>query len=312
MPTESGTLTRGAAPVALPIVTALAIMVLWGATPVVTKLAVREIDPLVVGIMRTVLGGLAALPLALMLRIAPPPPKLWLPLAISGFCGFIAFPLLFTVGQQMTSAMHGGLILAMLPILTGLYAALIERRMPNRTWWIGCAIAFAGEVLLITGRTGGAAGEAEASLLGDILALVASLFAAAGYVAGARLAQAHYASLGTTLWGISGASIVVAPALPFVGGPSADGAWLFALLPVASPLAWGAVAFIAWVTSILGYIGWYWALARGGIGRISTIQFLQPLSGLALAFVLLGERPTLVLALATVMILGGVVIAWRR
>lgn len=296
----------------LPILTALAVMVLWGATPVITKLAVREIDPVVVGIMRTVLGGLAALPLALALRIAPPRGRLWRPLALSSFCGFVAFPLLFSIGQQMTSAMHGGLILAVLPILTGLYAAAVERRRPAGRWWIGCAVAFAGEVLLITGRVPSGAGQPEASLLGDVLILVASLFAAMGYVAGARLAQAHYASLGTTLWGISAASVVVAPILPFTGAAGGEATWLLDLLPQASPLAWGAVAFIAWVTSILGYVGWYWALARGGIGRIATIQFLQPLSGLVLAFFLLGERPTLVLGLATILILGGVVIAWRR
>jgi len=296
----------------LPILTALAVMVLWGATPVVTKLAVREIDPVVVGIMRTVLGGLAALPLVLLLGIAPPRGRLWLPLALSGFSGFIAFPLLFSVGQQMTSAMHGGLILAVLPILTGLYAAAVDRRRPAGRWWIGCAVAFAGEVLLITGRVPPGAGQPEASLLGDVLVLAASLFAAMGYVAGARLAQAQYASLGTTLWGISAASFVVAPILPFTGAAGGEATWLLGLLPQASPLAWGAVAFIAWITSILGYIGWYWALAKGGIARIGTIQFLQPLSGLVLAFFLLGERPTLVLGLATVLILGGVVIAWRR
>lgn len=301
----------GRGPAWLPIGAALGIMVLWGGTPVVTKLAVREIDPIVVGIMRTVLGGLAAAPLALLLRIPPPRGRLWLPLALSGFCGFIAFPLLFTVGQRMTSAMHGGLILAMLPILTGLYAAGIERRLPARRWWLGCAIAFAGEILLITGRTPEGTGQVEASLLGDILVLVASLFASMGYVAGARLAQASYPSLGTTLWGISAASLVVAPLLPFTGR-AGDNGWLMGLLPAASPLAWGAVAFIAWITSIVGYVGWYWALARGGIARIGTIQFLQPLSGLVLAFFLLGERPTIVLAVATVMILGGVVIAWRR
>lgn len=296
----------------LPIGIALAVMVLWGATPVVTKLAVREIDPLVVGVMRTVLGGLAALPLALALRIRPPKGRLWLPLALSGFCGFVAFPIIFTIGQRMTSAMHSGLILAMLPILTGLYVALLERKRPASRWWLGCAVAFAGEVLLITGRGPTGAGQEEASLLGDVLVLTASLFASAGYVAGARLAQVQYPSLGTTLWGITLASAVLAPVLPVAGGASAEGAWLLGLLPAASPLAWGAVAFIAWVTSILGYMGWYWALAQGGIARIGTIQFLQPLSGLVLAFFLLGERPTSILAIATVMILGGVVIAWRR
>ena len=99
----------GRGPAWLPIGTALAIMVLWGGTPVVTKLAVREIDPVVVGIMRTVLGGLAAAPLALLLRIAPPRGRRWLPLALSGFCGCIAFPLLFTVEPAQPQYVPGAL-----------------------------------------------------------------------------------------------------------------------------------------------------------------------------------------------------------
>ena len=54
--------------------------------------------------------------------------------------------------------------------------------------------------------------------------------------------------------------------------------------------------FLAIVTSIIGYIGWYWALAKGGISRIATIQFFQPISGLILAAILLGEQLTLPLA----------------
>jgi drug/metabolite transporter (DMT)-like permease len=287
----------------IPVLVALAVVAQWGATPVFTKLAAREIDPLVVGIMRTLLGGLAAAPLALTLRIRPPRQgrQLW-PLLLSGFCGFVAFPILYTIGQRMTSAMHGGLILAALPIFTGLYAAAFERRRPNPVWWAGCAVAFAGEILLILGRMPASAGEA--SVAGDLLILFASLFAAMGYVAGARLTQSGYASLGTTLWGVTAASIAVAPLLPLVTGG--------AMLPEASWVAWGAIATLAWVTSIMGYIGWYWALGHGGIARMGTIQFLQPLSGLVLAFFWLGERPTMVLIAATVMIFAGVVIARRR
>ena len=50
--------------------------------------------------------------------------------------------------------------------------------------------------------------------------------------------------------------------------------------------------FLAVVTSIVGYIGWYWALDRGGIQRIATLQFLQPLSGFVLAVVVLGDHVT--------------------
>ena len=77
------------------------------------------------------------------------------------------------------------------------------------------------------------------------------------------------------------------------------------------PTAWGAVVFLAVVTSILGYVGWYWALARGGIERIAPLQFLLPVSGLALAALVLDERLTVPLAIGAVLVIGGVTIARR-
>ena len=65
------------------------------------------------------------------------------------------------------------------------------------------------------------------------------------------------------------------------------------------------------MTSIVGYVGWYWALAHGGIARIATIQFLQPFSGLVLAALLLGEDFTAPLIAASAAILAGVTIAQR-
>ena len=284
----------------LPMIVALAVVMLWGASPVFTKLATTELDPLFIGLARTVLGGLFALPLAAALQSAPPPRRLLLPFALSAFGGFIAFPVLFSFGQRLTSAMHGGLILAALPIFTGLYAAAVERRAPSGRWWLGCAVAFAGEIVLIGAR---AAAGGAGSLAGDLLVLAAALFGSLGYVAGARLAQAGYASLGATLWGIMAASLVVAPGLTVASGGA---------LPAASWVAWAARGYLALVVSILGYVGWYWSLGRGGIARMGTIQFLQPLSGLVLAFFWLGERPTAILIAATVMIFAGVVIARRR
>jgi len=286
----------------LPVLVALVVVIFWGASSVLTKIAAREIDPVLVGIARTILGGIVGAPLALALRIPLPKREHWLPFAASAFCGFIGFPIVFSIGQRMTSAMHGGLILAALPVFTGLVAAAVERRRPSGRWWIGCLIALAGEIVLVTGR--GPLGKADASLAGDLLVAVSSVLASTGYVAGARLSQMQYASLGTTLWGATAASILLLPVLPLV-----TGGWS---LPPAGPVAWGAVAFLAWMSSTLGYIGWYWALARGGIARMGTIQFLQPLSGLVLAFFLLDERPSAAVVLSAVLILAGVLVARRR
>jgi len=67
------------------------------------------------------------------------------------------------------------------------------------------------------------------------------------------------------------------------------------------------VLTLAILTSILGYIVWYWALAHGGISRIAGVQFTQPLFGLALAAIVLGERPAPITLVAAVGILVG---AW--
>ena len=221
-------------------------------------------------------------------------------LGISAAVGFVIFPVVYTVGQQRTSALHGVMILAALPIFTGLYAALVARRAPRPGWLAGCAVALVGEVVLIAGR-GASAGDA--TLAGDLLVLAAALCVSAGYVAGAMLPPRGLSSLATTLWGVLLGTFVLAPLL--VALLARDG------VPDADATAWGAVLFLAVVTSILGYLGWYWALDRGGIARIATLQFLQPVSGFVLAALVLGEHVTVPIAVGSALIVTGIVIAQR-
>ncbi len=279
-----------------PLLVALAVMVVWGGTPIFTKIAAGQIDPILVGILRTVIAGCVALPLVLILRQPLPSATRERQLLLSSaFAAFIAFPLMFTLGQSMTSALHGALILATLPVFTSLFGTLIERRRVSKTWIAGCVLALAGEVVVIAWRTAGAA--TDSSLVGDTIVLASSAICALGYIAGARLTQRGYASLPTTLWGVSIASAALLPLLVWTLVRSGA--------PDAGPAAWGSVLVLAILTSVLGYVAWYWALAKGGISRIASIQFTQPLFGIALAAVVLGERPAPVTAIAAVGILLG-------
>ncbi len=285
-----------------PLLMALAVMFVWGGTPMLSKIAVGEVDPLLVGVLRTVIAGVIALPLALAMRQPLPsgtrPRQL---LAVSGFAAFVAFPLLFTVGQSMTSAMHGALILATLPVFTSLFGTLIERRKISATWSIGCALALAGEVVVITWR--GPSTAVGSSVAGDVIVLGSSAICALGYVAGARLTQRGYASLPTTLWGVTVSSIVL---LPLLGWMLIRGGF-----PEAGVSAWGSILILAVLTSVLGYVVWYRALALGGISRIASIQFTQPLFGMGLAALFLGERPAPITGVAAVAILIGASLVLR-
>ncbi len=286
----------------LPLFIALLVMVIWGGTPIFTKIATGDIDPLLVGVLRTVLAGIAALPLVLLMRLPlPESTRERQLLAFSGVAAFVAFPLIFSVGQSRTSALHGALILATLPVFTSLFGTIVERRRVSKSWIAGCVIALAGEAVLIASRNG--TGSGDARLLGDAVILASSAICAMGYVAGARLQQRGYASLPTTLWGVTGSALLVSPLL----------AWLLVSggAPSAGPAAWGSVIVLALLTSVLGYVAWYWALGHGGISRVAPVQFTQPLFGIALAALVLGERPAPVTAVAAVGILTGAALVMR-
>lgn len=215
---------------AAPALVAAAIMVAWGATPVATRLAVADLTPLSVALLRTAIAGAVAAPILLLMRQGLPVDRRGRVLLVaSSLSGFVIFPILYTIGQRQTSAMHGGMILAALPILTGTYAALLDRRAPTRRWLTGCAIALLGEVAIVALRAG--SGGKAPTVNGDLLIAASALVVSAGYVAGARLAARGYRSIATTFWGVAIGALLIASGLPFV----ADDSW-----PEASASAWGA------------------------------------------------------------------------
>ena len=284
----------------LVFVAALAGVIIFGGSAIATKVAVSAISTLDVSIMRTIIGGLVALPLALALRIPlPSQPEQRYLLALSGFCGFIAFPLLFTFGVQLTTANHASMILAILPVTTGAIAHLWDRTRPLSIWWLGCGIAFAGEMLLLYDPAAGG----DASLTGDLLVLASNLFASLGYVAGARLQRAGYPARGTTFWGVALFALLLLPTLVFVIDLDA--------LASAGTWAWSGLLYQAIGVTIIAYILWYWALGTGGIARVGLFQFLQPVSGVTLAWLILGEGLSLIFALASMIIMAGVILAFR-
>lgn len=267
----------------------------------VTKIAVAGIDPVLVGILRTAVAALIALPLVAFAHLPRPRTRGEFGLlTASTLGGFVGFPVLFSIGQQLTSAAHGALILASLPVFTGLFAAVADRRPPGRLWWTGATIALIGEALLVGARFGFGAGDAD--LAGDLIILASCCAASLGYVSGGHLSR----SLGawpTTLWGIAAGGLVLAPvlalAIPAESWAAIDtGGWL-------------AIGYLALLSTIAGYVAWYWALGHGGIARIGVTQFAQPVVGVLLAVAILGETLTWPLVGAGGCILAGVILARR-
>ena len=286
---------------ALVFVAALGGVIIFGGSAIATKVAVSAISAIDVSILRTVIGGLLALPLAWVWRIPLPQSRQQLLLLlVSGFCGFIVFPLLFTFGVSLTTANHATMILAILPVTTGAIAQYWDRQRPKAGWWLGCAIAFGGEILLLYDP---AAARGMASIEGDLLVWISTVVASLGYVAGARLQRSGYSARGTTFWGVGLFALLLLPLTPLVLDHQA--------ITNAGFYAWSGLLYQAVGVTIIAYVLWYWALGTGGIARVGLFQFLQPMSGVLLAWWILSENLTLIFLLASSIIMVGVILAFR-
>lgn len=250
--------------------------------------------------LRPILAGPIALICALAFRLPVPEDfRGRLLLAGSGIASFAIWPVLLSVGIGMTTASHAGLILALIPLVTGLLSSIVDRTWPNWIWWAGSSVALAGTAILILSRESSV--DSAASIAGDLIIFLGVIACAVGYIAGARITPT-IGTWATTFWGIAFAALSLLPVMAFLTGRT-----VWADIGVTSGLA---MLYLAFFGTIGGYAAWYWALAYGGIRRISSWQLAQPAITLALATLILGELLTLQLVLIASVIVAST--AWAQ
>lgn len=260
---------------------ALAAVAIWGASPAATAIAGRSIPAELIAGLRTVLGGVILLPLLLHFRDRFPAGRSGrLELIAGAIFGFVAYPLTLSTGVLKTSVTHASVILAAAPIFTGLLSFLMTGRWPKALWWLGGLISLAGIGLLMAARSSANVTGSPATLWGDCLVLLSVMFASAGYVFGGR-SSALIGQWPATAWSIGIGALAFAPLA----------------LPSAAAFDWSAVGmaelaallFLVLMVTIIGYALWFYALAGAGAAKVAPLQFLQPVVGVVLAALLLGE-----------------------
>jgi drug/metabolite transporter (DMT)-like permease len=280
--------------------TLLAFMILtWGLNFVVAKIALREIPPLAVASIRTVMAGVFILPIFLWRTKGQRrcwPARDIAALLLLGVAGAVGNQILFVIGLARTSVAHASVAVALSPITVLIIAAFAGQERITGRKTAGMLIAFSGIVALQFGHTSGRG----PTLAGDLIVLISgSLFAA--YAVFGKALTSRYGSLTANAFAYTGGAVLMLPI----------SLWLLGKFDAARVSIAAAVAYMAVFSAVVAYLIFYYALRWLPASRVSAFSYLQPLLATASAVLILGERPTAGFAVACALVLAGVFITER-
>lgn len=249
-----------------------------------TKLAVMEMSPIFVTIVRAAIAGILAFIVLWIGKEKRPVKEQLVPLALVSLGCVIGFPLLSALALQYLTSAHSIVFLGMLPLATAVFGVFRGGERPHPVFWFFSVV---GSLLVI----GYAVSQGiSASPVGDILMLLAVILCGMGYAEGAKLSK--------TLGGWQVISWALVLALPvmiplfFIYFPEH--------IETVSFQGWFGMAYISLFSMFIGFIFWYKGLAQGGIATVGQLQLLQPFFGLGLAAYFLHEQVSIGMLVVTI------------
>jgi drug/metabolite transporter (DMT)-like permease len=251
-------------------------VVLWGGIYPGAKLGLQEIPVLSFTYVRLLLASLVLFAVARQVRPWQSVGTLWKPLMRAGLAQAV-FQILLIAGLRYTTASNSAILLAAAPLITAAWLAATGREYLQRWQWGGLVVGFGGVSLVVQG---GSVAFAWPQLGGDLLALgAAGAWAWYGLVIGPLVGA--LGTLRATGWTMGLAALLFTP---------------LALLEV-SGQEWGHVSWVAWAglvyTATAGMVVamalWGRAIHRLGPQQTMIYVYLEPVSALAIAALVLGE-----------------------
>lgn len=281
---------------------AVLVAVLWGANFIAIHASLEVFPPFLCAALRF---ALLAIPTILLVP-RPQVPTRWLLGYGIGF-GVLQFAFLYLA---MSVGMPAGLASLVLqssaPFTVVLGAALLGEHLSRRAA-AGIGVAAFGMAIVGSQRLSG-----EAGLLPFVLTLLAGLGWAFGNLAARQAAPPK--PLHLTMW------MTVVPPIPLLAlslateGPGRIADSLIGSLSTSPDAlwAWAGLAYTTIAATVLGSGIWTWLMARHAAGAVAPFSMLVPVTGLALAWLLLGETPAPLELLGGLLVIAGVWASTRR
>jgi drug/metabolite transporter (DMT)-like permease len=279
----------------LPKIALLCAVFFWGSSFIAMKQAVQVLDPGKIIFFRMLIAAGIFLLLYRFWGRFEYRAGDWIYLLIMSICEPGIYFFLESQALRLTTAGAAASINALQPPIVVLLAWVILREYPRFWTLVGFAVCIMGAVGLSLGSTGSE--YAPMPWLGNLLEFGAMIASGIYVILLKKMSDRYSPFLLTALQAFAG--VVLFFPLIFFGEP------LTMDIPASGAIP---VLYLATFVTFGGYFLYNWGIAQTSAVEASIFLNLIPVFGVSLAFLILGEQPTLFQGFMTVVIIAGVLL----
>lgn len=302
-PSTSVVLTRSSDDVRMPpagdwrvAVAICCVLVLWASAFVAIRWVGDDLSAGSLALARQLVGTLVLVGVAVWRRPAFPRGRALVLTIVYGLLWFGGYTLVLNIAERHLDAGTAAMLVNIAPLLIAVVAGVVFKEGFPKPLVIGIGVAFVGVVLIGTGGVG-----SHSDPLGIALGLLAAVLYASGVLV-QKAALKTTNPLSATWVGCAVGAIALLPFAPALVGEAAHAP--------ASALA--AAAYLGIFPSAVAFLLWAWVLKRSTAGATGSATLAVPAIVVLLAWLLLGELPTVMGVIGGALCLAGVALSRRR
>jgi drug/metabolite transporter (DMT)-like permease len=282
----------------VPYLEALFAVLVWGTSFIATKIAVGQMSPTAVVWLRFAMG-LPILLVAVVMRkqFAFPKGSEWLYFALLGFLGITFHQWLQSNGLKTAQATTTAWIVSTSPAFIAILGWLVLKEKLNLLQSLGIVLAMVGVLAVVSKGDFSMLAFGQFGTYGDFLILISAVNWAVFSILSRRGLKNHPSTM-MTLWIMTIGWLITSVA--FFANKN------YIEIPQLDSRGWVAMVFLGVFTTGFAYIAWFDALSQLPAAQTGAFLFIEPLTSMVVAAIILSEQITLVSVLGGAVILVGI------
>lgn len=271
---------------------AMVTIVFWSMAYVLSRVAVGYLSSSSLGLLRCMTATIVLLPAVRIRKMVLPAGKDLKWFAASGVTGFFFYMLFFNTGCKFVTASASSMVIAVVPVLTALFAQVLQGESLNGVQWLATGFEFAGVVILSFTK-------GPVTMNPGILWTLLAAVSLAGYNLLQKKLTKSYTALQSAAYSIFAGTFLLMLFLPGTIQEICTAPFLIIL----------AVLLMGVFSSAAAYGSWAAAIARAvKTSSVSNYMFVTPFLTTLLGYLFLGEKPDAASLIGGLVILSGMAV----